>query len=152
MECTRRRLSKVRAVFSTHYTTPFPLEEDDVSHKSPARWFRSFKSTGDSPLRLVRDYPLVRCRRLKSIGVRMTLSPKHQPTLHRALRKVDRSTSIGLKDVLEKSSEHTKTLISPLSLHKVLKVREMSQPFLSPWEGLPSSNTHEKRRKWDRGL
>ena len=147
MECTRRRLGKVRAVFSTHYTTPFSLEDELVSqsHKSPGRWFRSFKSTEDSPLRLVRDYPLVRCRRLKSIGVRMTLSPKHQPTLHKVLRKIDRSTSTGLKDVQNKSPEPTKKLTSPLSLHKVFRAREMSQPFLSPWEVLPSSNTHEKR-------
>lgn len=82
----------------------------------------------------------------------MTLSPKHQPTLHKVLRKIDRSTSTGLKDVQDKSPEHPKKLLSPLSLHKVFRVREMSQPFLSPWEVLPSSTTHEKRPKLDRGI
>ena len=133
MECTRRRIGRVRAVFSTHYTSPFPLLEGGMSQssKSPGKWF---KTTEESPLRLMRGGPPVRCRRLKSIGVRITLSPKHQP-LQGLLRKMDRSTSIGLRD---STPEPLTKLLSPLSLEKVLKVRKVSQPFLSPWEVLPS--------------
>lgn len=131
MECTRRRVGRVRAVFSTHYTVPFPLSAGAMSQsvKSPSKWF---KTTQESPLRLAQGCPPVRCRRLKSIGVRITLSPKHQPS---GLLKVDRSTSIEQK---ESSPEPFPKLLLPLSLRKVLKVREVSQPFLSPWEVQPS--------------